>query len=107
MNPIMGTALDLRLLVFTSCFLLSCSSYDEQGTNNSFTVSAFTYSDIRLKPYDWRYIRGAYCLLFLFSHPSLQSSLCFSSSVVGLYLLGFVQPSFWPLLGCGLNYFCF
>ncbi|XP_010255280.1 PREDICTED: uncharacterized protein LOC104596010 isoform X2 [Nelumbo nucifera] len=87
MNPIMGTALDLRLLVFTSCFLLSCSSYDEQGTNNSFTVSAFTYSDIRLKPYDWRYIRVDLPHWFASLSISLKSDVNFDKSMIPMICL--------------------
>ncbi|XP_010275684.1 PREDICTED: uncharacterized protein LOC104610650 isoform X2 [Nelumbo nucifera] len=60
MNPRMGSSLVLSALVFrllTSCFLVYCSSYDQQAAYNSFTISSFAYSNIKLKPYDWRYIR--------------------------------------------------
>ncbi|KAF8379550.1 hypothetical protein HHK36_028990 [Tetracentron sinense] len=47
----------LCLFVLFSCFLGYCSSYDQQVGYNSFTVSSFSYSETKLKPYDWRYIR--------------------------------------------------
>ncbi|KAJ4955801.1 hypothetical protein NE237_012584 [Protea cynaroides] len=55
--PILNSGVGLNALLFISYLLVHCYSSDEDGGFNTFSVSNFRYSEIELKPYDWRYIR--------------------------------------------------
>ncbi|KAK9280360.1 hypothetical protein L1049_014049 [Liquidambar formosana] len=52
-----GFYLNLFVFIFFSCFSGHCYSYDDAGPYNSFTISSFSYSGTRIRPYEWRYIR--------------------------------------------------
>ncbi|KAK6918348.1 NGX6/PGAP6/MYMK [Dillenia turbinata] len=47
----------LYLFTIFSCIFRCCFSENNLGQSNSFTISSFTYSETKLKPYEWRYIR--------------------------------------------------
>ncbi|XP_043717415.1 uncharacterized protein LOC122665353 isoform X1 [Telopea speciosissima] len=55
--PILNSGVGLCFLLFFSSLLVHCSSSDEEIGFNAFKVSSFHYSEIKLDPYDWRYIR--------------------------------------------------
>ncbi|XP_042477082.1 uncharacterized protein LOC122058456 [Macadamia integrifolia] len=55
--PILKSGVLLSYLLFISSLLVHCSSSEGEAGSNTFTVSSFRYSEIKIKPSEWRYIR--------------------------------------------------